>query len=198
MLNEPSPQQDLCGKCDTIAANLVSDTDMLNESTPPQALSAKCQPIQLATNLDLDSARLNEPASILSPESQTAKCSLESVSSHSSPQLKATVVIEDQDETILAQQTSLQIAMAKASTRGEEAALHSLLLPMASSSPLTLRPVYGKNSNADPFLLTECPCEGDIQKAQKVLHDAGQAGMNPTGVDIVGTGWFSERALCIL
>ena len=199
MLNESTPLQDLCGKCDTIATSVVvSDTDMLNESTPPQALSAKCQPIHLATNLDLDSAMLNEPASILSPESQTAKCSLESVSSHSSPQLKATVVVEDRDETILPQQTSLQIAMAKASTRGEEAALHSLLPPLASRFPLTLRPAYGKTSNADPFLLKERPCESDIQKAQKVLHDARKAGMNPTGVDIVGKGWFSESALCIL
>ena len=130
---------------------MVSDTDILNESTPPQAPSGKCQPI--ATNLDLDSAMLNEPAPILSPESEPAKCSLESVSSHSSPQLKATVVIEDQDETILPQQTALQVAMAKASTRGEEAALHSLLPQLASRSPLMLWPVYGKTPECRSLLV---------------------------------------------
>ena len=30
------------------------------------------------------------------------------------------------------------------------------------------------------------------------MHDAKKAGMNLTGIDIVGKGWFSESALCIL
>lgn len=146
----PQPPQDLSGKCHSIATNLDSDTDMLNEPTPPQDLSVKCHPI--TTNVDVvDSAMLNKPAAILSLASEPAKCNLESVTSHSSPQLKATVVIEDQGETVLPQQTALQVALAKASTRGEEAALHSLLPPLAARSPLTLRPVYGKASNADPF-----------------------------------------------
>ena len=115
-----------------------------------------------------------------------------------SPPIKAAVVIEDQDETIPPQQTALQVAMAKASTTGEEAALHSLLPSLASRSRLTLRPVYGKTLSADPFSLPERPCESDILKAQKVLHDAKKAGMNPTGIDIVGKGSFSESALCIL
>lgn len=150
MLNEPAPQQDLSVKCHPRATNLVSDTDMLNERTPPQDLSVKCHPI--TTNVDVvDSAMLNKPAAILSLASEPAKCNLESVTSHSSPQLKATFVIEDQGETVLPQQTALQVALAKASTRGEEAALHSLLPPLAARSPLTLRPVYGKASNADPF-----------------------------------------------
>ena len=192
----PQPPQDLSGKCHPVATTLVSDTDMLTEPTPLQYLSSKCHPI--ATNLDLDSAMLNEPAPILIPESEPAKCNLESVTSHSSPQLKAAVVIEDQGETILSQQTALQVAMAKASTRGEEAALHSLLPPLPSKFPLALQPVYGKTSNADPFSLTERPCKSDIQKAQKVLLDAKKAGMNPTGIDIEGKGQFSESALCIL
>ena len=185
----PQPPQDLSGKCQPIVTNLDSDTDLLNEPAPPQDLSGKCQTI--ATNLGLDSAMLNEPAPILNPESEPAKCSLESVTSHLSPRIKAAVVIEDQDETILPQQTALQVAMAKASTRGEEAALHSLLPPLASRSRLTLRSVYGKTLNADPFSLTERPCESDILKAQKVLHDAKKTGMNPTGIDIVGKGCFS-------
>lgn len=136
----PQPPQDLSGKCHPVATTLVSDTDMLTEPTPLQDLSGKCHPI--ATNLDLDSAMLNEPAPILIPESEPAKCNLESVTSHSSPQLKAAVVIEDQGETILSQQTVLQVAMAKASTRGEEAALHSLLPPLASKFPLALQLFY--------------------------------------------------------
>ena len=149
---------------------------------PPQDLSGKCHP--MVTNLDLDAAILNEPAPILSPESEPAKCNLESVTSHSSPQLEAAVVIEDQGETILPQQTALQVVMAKTSTRGEDAALYSLLPPLAARSSLTLRPVYGKTSHTDPFSLTERPCESYIQKAQKFLHDAKKAGMNLTGIDI--------------
>lgn len=195
MLSEPVPPKDLSGKCHPIANNLVSDTDMLNAPTPPQDFSGECHPI--AINLDLDSAMPNKPAPILSSESEPAKCNLESVTSNSSPQLQAAVVIEDQGETVLPQQTTLQVAMAKASTRGEEAALHSLLPPLATRSPLTLKPVYHKTLTADPFLLTECPCESDNQKAQKVLHNAKKASMNLTAIDIVGKGRFSESALCI-
>ena len=115
MLSEPVPPKDLSGKCHPIANNLVSDTDTLNEPTPPQDLSGECHPI--AINLDLDSAMPNEPAPILSSESEPAKCNLESVTSNSSPQLQAAVVFEDQGETVLPQQTTLQVAMAKASTR---------------------------------------------------------------------------------
>ena len=100
----PQPLQDLSGMCHPIVTNLDVDTDMLNEPTPPQDLSGECHPI--AINLDLDSAMLNEPAPILSSESEPAKCNLKCVTCNSSRQLKAAVVIEDQGETILPQQTT--------------------------------------------------------------------------------------------
>lgn len=115
------------------------------------------------------------------------------------PKPKATVVIEDEGDFTTSQQTNLQLAMAKAcTTRAEVAALHSLIPPLTSRSPLTLKPVYGKPSSSDPFALVEHPCESDIQKAQKILNDEWKAAKNPTGIEIQGEGQFSENALYIL
>ena len=169
--SSPEPQEDLSGKCHPRAPDLHVGTDMLDK-----------------------------PASRHNPVTQPNKCdnSVESVTCHSSPQLKATVVVEDQYETTQSQPTALHLAMAKATTRGEEAALHSLIPRLASRSPMTLRPVYGKPSSCDPFSITERPCESDIEKSQKILNNAQKAGKNPTGIDIVGKGQFSESALCTL
>ena len=122
---------------------------------PPQDLSSTCHP--RATNLLVDTDMLDKPP--LPP--QPTKCDLPvgPITFPSSPQLKAAVVIEDQNKTLLQQQTALQVAMANAATRGEEAALHSLLPPLSSRPSLTLRPVYGKRSYSDPFSLAERPPE---------------------------------------
>ena len=115
------------------------------------------------------------------------------------PKLKAAVVIEDEGDFTTSQQTNLQLAMAKVcTTRAEVAALYSLIPPLTSKSPLTLKPVYGKPSSSDPFSLGERPCESDIQRAQKMLNDKRKAGKNPTGIEIQGEGQFSENALSTL
>lgn len=88
--------------------------------------------------------------------------------------------------------------MAKATTRAEVAALYSLIPPITSMSPCTLKPVYGKVAFLDPFSLAERPCESDIKRAQKILNDERREGKNPTGIEIQGNGQFSENALSIL
>lgn len=111
------------------------------------------------------------------------------------PKLKAAVVIEDEGDFTTSQQTNLQLVMAKAcTTRAEVAGLYSLIPPLTSRSPLTLKQVYGKPSSSNPFSLVEHPCESDIQRAQKMLNDEPKAGKNPTGIEIQGEG--SLKMLC--
>jgi len=115
------------------------------------------------------------------------------------PKPNLTVVIEDEGDFTTSQQTNLQLTMAKACiTRAEVAALYSLIPPLTSRSPLTLKPVYGKSCSSDPFSLVNRPCESDIQKAQKILIDERKAAKNPTGIEIQGEEQFSENALSIL
>ena len=97
------------------------------------------------------------------------------------------------------QQTSLQVAIAKATTRAEVAALYTLIPKIASRSlSAQLKPVYGNPPISDPFSIAERPCESDIQKANKIIHDERKAGRNPSGVEIQGIGQFAENALPIL
>ena len=110
---------------------------------------------------------------------------------------KVHVIEDDSDWVLESQQTALQAAMMKARTRGEMAALHSKIPPLSRSSS-TLKAVYGKPSNSDPFSLAERPCEGDIQRALELLAGERKAGKEPTGIEISGMGGFSERALLIL
>lgn len=115
------------------------------------------------------------------------------------PKPEATVVIEDEGDFTTSQQTNLQLAMAKAcTTRAKVAALYSLIPPLTTRSPLTLKPVYGKPSSSDPFSLVEHLCESDIQNAQKIRNEEQKAPKNPTGIEIQGEGQFSENALSIL
>ena len=84
----------------------------------------------------------------------------------------ATVIIEDECNLKASQQTSLQVAIAKATTRAEVAALY-ILIPKVASRSLSaqLKPVYGNPPISDPFSIAERPCESDIQKANKIIHD---------------------------
>lgn len=111
----------------------------------------------------------------------------------------ATVIIEDECNSKASQQTSLQVAIAKATTRAEVAALYTLIPKIASRSlSAQLKPVYGNPPISDPFSIAERPCESDIQKANKIIHDERKAGRNPSGVEIQGIGQFAENALPIL
>lgn len=132
------------------------------------------------------------------PPQKRAKCEYyDSVcTKHSSPP-KPVVVIEDQSEVIASQQTALQIALGKAKTRAEDAALYSIIPPLCRAL-CALKVVFGKPSSCDPFSIAERPCESDIQRAKKLLHEEQKTGKNPTGVEFEGLGQFSENAIRIL
>lgn len=129
------------------------------------------------------------------PPQKRAKCEYyDSVcTKHSSPP-KPVVVIEDQSEVIASQQTALQIALGKAKTRAEDAALYSIIPPLCRAL-CALKVVFGKPSSCDPFSIAERPCESDIQRAKKLLHEEQKTGKNPTGVEFEGLGQFSENAI---
>ena len=140
-----------------------------------------------------------------SPTLTYTKCSSNShstsINCHPCPKIadSATVIIEDECNSTTSQQTSLQVAIAKATTRAEVAALYSLIPKVASrSSSAQLKPVYGNLPILDPFSIAECPCESDIQKANKIIHDERKAGKNPSGIEIQGIRQFAENALPIL
>ena len=92
-------------------------------------------------------------------------------------------------------ESDLRVAMAKAKTRAEEAALFSLVPPVSRRPSTGLHPVYDAISTSDPFTLSERPCESVVQKAQKVLDDERKNGRHPWGVNIIGMGQFSEADL---
>ena len=114
------------------------------------------------------------------------------------PLQSAIIIEDDQDDSETSQETTLEVAMAKATTRGEVAALFSLIPPVALRSPCLLQPVYGKLSISDPYSLDERPCSSDIEKARKILNNERKAGKNPRAIDFQGVGQFSENALSVL
>lgn len=133
------------------------------------------------------------------PPLKQAKCKdSDSVSGQSTSSSPKAVVIEDENDYFKgSEQTALQLAITRAKTRGELAALYSQIPPFAGFSS-SLKAVYDKPSQSDPFSVNERPCESDIQRALKLLSDERKAGKEPTGIEIEGKGQFSERALSIL
>lgn len=154
---------------------------------------------------NIDTGTNQQPEEEQSPTLTYTKCSsnVHSTSTNCRQSRKivdsATVIIEDECNSKAPQQTCLQCAIAKVTTRAEVAALYSFIPKLASRSPSAqLKPVYGNLPISDPFSIAERPCESDIQKANRIFHDERSAGRNPSGVEIQGIGQFAENALPIL
>ena len=115
------------------------------------------------------------------------------------PSPKTFVVEDDGGGTkIKAGPSSLQRAFNYATSRAEVAALYYLLPQVACRSSAKLNPVYDRLCVSDPFMLSERPCESDIDEARKLLSDEQNAGRNPSGIEIEGRGEFSETSLSVL
>ena len=105
-----------------------------------------------------------QPEEEQSPTLTYTKCSSNahstSINYNPSPKIVdiSTVIIEDECNSMASQQASLQVAIAKATTRAEVAALYRLIPKVASRSPSAqLKPVYGNLPISDPFSIAEHP-----------------------------------------
>ena len=115
-----------------------------------------------------------------------------------SPLQSAIIIEDDQDDSETSQVTTLEVAMAKATTRAEVAALFSLIPPVTLRSPCLLKPVFGKLSLWDPYSLAARPCSSDVENARKILNNERKVGKNLRAIDFQGVGQFSENALSVL
>ena len=148
---QPPPKRK---KCD-FTARLNDQTDLLitaqgDSATAAQPMPAPIESIQQAVSEDnYGFVSINDPSALQS----------------------AVIFEDDQDDSATSQETILQVAMAKATTRAEVAALFSLIPPVALRSPCLLQPVYGNPSLSDPYSLAERPCNSDIENASKILNN---------------------------
>lgn len=176
---QPPPKRK---KCYDFTAKLNDQADLVVNSQGNSATAAKPMPapkksIQQSVSEDnFDFGSINDPF----------------------PLQSAVIIEDDQDDSKTSQETTLEVAMAKATTRAEVAALFSLIPPVALRSPCLLQPVYGKLSISDPYSLDERPCSSDIENARKILNNERKAGKNPRAIDFQGVGQFSENALSVL
>ena len=89
--------------------------------------------------------------------------------------------------------STLHDAMAKATTRAEIAALHSLLPPIStlSTSAANLHPVSIGSPLDNPFDLDVRPCESIIDRARTLFGNEKRKGSNLSGVRITGAKLFA-------
>ena len=200
-------KQDLCHP----RVNLVSADDprqMLQKQQPPPKRKKCCDfTARLNDQADLVTNAQGDSATAAQPMSPPKESILQAVSGNNydfvsindpSPLQSAVIIEDDEDDSATSQETTLQVAMAKATTRAEVAALFSLIPPVALRSPCLLQPVYGNLSLSDPYSLAERPCSSDTENARKILNNERKVGKNPRAIDFQGIGQFSENALTVL
>lgn len=203
------PQDDSKHLCHP-RVNLVSADDprqILQKQQPPPKHTKYCNfaaklndQADLVINAQGDAATAAQPMPAPKENIQRSVSEDNFDSINDPSPLQSSVIIEDdQDDSETSQETTLEVAVAKATTRAEVAALFSLIPPIVLRSPCLLQPVYGgKLSLSDPYSLAKRPCSSDIENARKILNNERKVGKNPRAIDFQGIGQFSENALSIL